>query len=164
MVKRLLGSALVLVVLGGAASAGTKEEQEKIEQVIAAVVEAYHTGDYAGMGHYYAADVTMVPGDYAPPLVGWTSVERRYQVAHANLSGLEVARENTQIVVRGKLAWATYQWRFAGRLGSEAISALGHTTLILEKRQGRWVIVHNHTSALLPLPSPEKPAAGPPSS
>ena len=78
----------------------------------------------------------------------------RYQEAFAQLSGLELVRENTHIERRGKVAWAVYQWRFAGVAGNQTLGALGHTTLILEKRGRDWIIVYNHTSAL-PAPQAE---------
>ena len=158
-----VASALLLVLLlaGGLATAGPTEE-EKIEAVIAAVIDAYRAGDYTAMGQYYAPDVSMVPGDYNPPLVGWSVAEGRYRQIHSNLSGVELIRDNTRITRRGNFAWAVYQWRFAGMLGKEGVAAVGHTTLLLEKRHGRWIIVHNHTSALMPPRPPEKPAPGAP--
>lgn len=160
--RRLLGVLLLVVVGAGSAGAGPTEE-EKIEKVVAAVVEAYRTGDFAALSQHYAPDVTMVPGDYTPLVSGWTEVEGRYRQAYAALGQVELIRENTRIFRRGHFAWAAYQWRFAARLGNENIAALGHTTLILEKRQGRWVIVHNHSSALVPPPAPAAKPAAPPS-
>lgn len=168
--RRLLGFTLALAVgvgglappLAGLALAAGSAEEEKIEEVIAAVIAAYRAGDYAGMSRYYAPEVTVVPSDYNPPVSGWTRVAESYQQAHANLSGVEMARENTRIVRRGKLAWAVYQWRFAGVMGAESVGAVGHTTLVLEKRDGRWLILHNHTSALLPpRPPTNTPARSP---
>lgn len=162
--KRLVGGAVALVLAAGMfarVGAGTTEE-EKIDAVIAAVIQAYRTGDYAAMRRYYAPEATVVPSDYSPPLVGWANVEPRYRRAYANLTGVEMIRENTRIERRGKLAWAVYQWRFAGVVGPRAFGVQGHTTLIFEKRGGNWLILHNHTSAIPPPAEP--PAATPPSS
>jgi ketosteroid isomerase-like protein len=156
-VKRLRALATVLLLAAGALaplSAGPSEE-EKIEAVIAAVIEAYRTGDHAVMSRYYAREVTVVPSDYHPPVKGWARVEQRYRQAYASLGGMELVRENTRIERRGKVAWAVYQWRLAGLMGNQAIGAQGHTTLILQKRGRDWVIVHNHTSALPGAPAPE---------
>lgn len=156
--RGLLVGALVLLLAVGLAApveAGSTEEQ-KIEAVIAAVVEAYRTGNYATLGRYYAPEVTVVPGDYNPPVAGWPNVEQRYRESFANLTGAEMVRENTRIERRGNLAWAVYEWRFLGNLGEQTVAAAGHTTLILEKRRGNWVVVHNHTSVILPPPAPEK--------
>lgn len=165
--KRLLGIGLALGLLavgcplnGGA----SPTEEQKIEETITAVIDAYRSGDYAAMGRYYAPEVTMVPGDYNPPLSDWTQVEQRYRQASASLTGVAMTRENTRIVRRGKLAWAVYQWRYAAFVGTQTVGAQGHTTLVLEKRGGKWLILHNHTSALPPSCPSEKPAAvAPPS-
>ena len=158
--KRFAGiGLLLLLVISLAAPLGAgPTEEEKIEVVIAAVIEAYRKGDYTTMGRYYAPEVSVVPSDYNPPLIGWANVEPRYRQAYANVSGMELLRENTRIVRQGKIAWAAYQWRFAGIMGNQAFSAQGHTTLILEKRKGDWVIVHNHTSALPVPPTPARSA------
>jgi len=148
-----------LVALAGlmTATAGGSDEQQ-IDAVIEAVVAAHHTGDVSAMAKVYSAEATMTPGDYTPPLAGWPRVEAGYRQAFANLSGAEMARENTRIVTKGKIAWATYQWRFAGARGEQFFSAEGHTTLILEKRGDRWQILHNHSSTALPARTP--PAQG----
>ena len=161
--RRLVLVGLLLLVGVSVAQAGSSEEQQ-IEETIAAVVKAYSSGDYDTLGRYYAPEVTVVPGDYSPTLSGWTTVEPRYRQAHAAFGHIELARENTKIARRGKLAWASYQWRLAGVRGQELLEVQGHTTLVLEKRDGRWLIVHNHTSLVPTAAEPPKPVATPPQS
>jgi ketosteroid isomerase-like protein len=55
-------------------------------------------------------------------------------------------RSNTYIKYSGNFAWACYQWDFSAVVDGQPAAARGQTTLILEKRNNRWVIVHNHTS------------------
>ena len=155
---------LVLVFslsLAGSVAAADSDEAA-IEAVIEKVVQAYRNGDVNSMARYYASDVRFVPADFNPPIQGWAVVAERYREAFAQLSGLELLRENTRIERRGKIAWATYQWRFAGVARNQTMGALGHTTLILEKRGRDWIIVYNHTSALLAPPEPAPPAPAPP--
>lgn len=161
--RRILAGTLLLglaVGLAATVAAGPSEE-EKIDAVIAAVVDAYLTADTAAMARYYAPNVSFVPGDYNPPLQGWASVEQQYRQGFAQLSGMVLGRENTHIERRGKFAWAVYQWRFAGTVGNQGLEARGHTTLVLEKQGGNWVIVHNHTSVLPVPPPPATPANQP---
>lgn len=154
--KRLLAGALLLALgMVGASTLRAASDEEKIETVLDALIKAYRTGDYDSMGRYIAPEVTMVPANYAPPVQGWSNVKARYQQATANLVPAEMLRENTSIVRRGKTAWAVYQWRFAGLANGQPIGALGHTTLVLEKRKGNWVVVHNHTSAFPTAPRDE---------
>lgn len=159
MKRRLAGVAALVLAGALMAQAGLTEEQQ-IDEVVTAIVEAYRTGDYSALGRFYASDVTAIPADYSPTLEGWANLEPRYRAAQAPFDQLELLRENTKVVRRGKLAWVSYQWRLAGSRGKETVQALGHTTLVLEKRGRQWVIVHNHTS-LVPL-RPEAPPAAPP--
>ena len=156
----LAGVAAALLLAAAFALHAAPADDQEIEGVIASVLEAYRSGDAATLGRHYAPEVTVVPGDYSPTLEGWSNVEPRYRMAFSAFARLELLRENTRIVRRGKLAWASYQWRLAGARGQEMVQAQGHTTLILEKRGGQWLIVHNHTS-MVPTGPPPSPAAPP---
>lgn len=157
--KRWLISVLAGVLLAGAAlAAQAATDEERIEEVIAAIVQAFEKGDYASLSQHYAPEVTVVPGDYNPPVVGWAAAEQRYRAAFARFTGVVMSRENTRIERRGKSAWAVYQWQFVGMAGSQPFTAVGHTTLVLEKRGGKWLVVHNHTSAIPAPPAAETPA------
>ena len=159
--KRVLPVGLMLLAAIAVVQAGTSEEQQ-IEETIAAVVKAYSAGDYDTLRTYYAPDVTVVPGDYSPTLSGWSTVEPRYRQAHLAYGHIELVRENTKIIRRGKIAWASYQWQLAGLRGKELLEVRGQTTLVLEKRKGHWLIVHNHTSLVPPRAEAPQPAAGQP--
>ncbi len=151
-ISRVVGWVLLLV-LSVALPLAAKDEDD-IEKVVAAVIEAFRTGDYTAMGQHYAPDCVVVSGDYRPPIVGWEKVSRLYQAQHKQLSGAEMLRENTLIKRNGNTAWATYQWKFVVITSTGTYGFQGHTTLVLEKRRRRWLIVHNHTSALIPTSSP----------
>jgi ketosteroid isomerase-like protein len=82
-------------------------------------------------------------------------------------------RSNTFIKVSGTAVWACYQWDFGGTVDGQPMTSRGQTTLVLEKRSDRWMIVHNHTSVALPgpvtttqpspanTPSPQQPGKPP---
>jgi len=69
-------------------------------------------------------------------------------------------RSNTYIKLSGNFAWACYQWDFSAVVDGQPSAARGQTTLIVEKRNDHWVIVHNHTS-LAPTAQPSPPANTP---
>ena len=156
------------LTLGAALPAAGASEKDKIDAIVEALIDAFRRGDYAAMGQYYASDCTVVSADYKPPVVGWENVERRYRAQHATLIGAEMLRENTRVMRRGNVAWVSYQWRFAGLSETGTLGVEGHTTLVLEKQRGRWLIRHNHTSAVAvavapPVATPQqsRPAAPP---
>ncbi len=156
------------LTLGAVLPAAGASEKEKIDAIVEALIDAFRQGDYAAMGQYYAPDCTVVSSDYRPPVVGWENVERRYLAQHATLIGAEMLREKTRVMRRGNVAWVSYQWRFVGLSDTGTLGVEGHTTLILEKQRGRWLIRHNHTSAVAvavapPVATPQqsRPAAPP---
>jgi ketosteroid isomerase-like protein len=116
---------------------------------------AWQIGDADMLHDYYADDVLVVSGTWEPPLQGWQNYLRAYQAQRARTEGIRLDRTNTFIKVQGDTAWCTYQWDFSGQVDGMPLDATGHTTLVLQKRAGKWLIVLNHTSA---APLPPRPA------
>jgi hypothetical protein len=56
-------------------------------------------------------------------------------------------------VVRGNVAWAAFRYTLGADTPNGHVEAEGRGTMILEKQQGRWVIVHMHTSGRRVNPS-----------
>jgi ketosteroid isomerase-like protein len=65
------------------------------------------------------------------------------------------------IKVAGTFAWASYQWDFSASVDGQPSAAQGQTTLVLEKRNNHWTIVHNHTSMVQQM-NPAQGAPGTP--
>lgn len=129
-------------------------ENELIDYRIAEMLAGWQIGDTALMHSAIADDVMVVSGAYEPPIVGWGNFLETYQKLRARISSVQMDRRNTMTVVRGTLAWSSYQWEFNGVVDGSAARWKGQTTLVLEKRGGKWMIVHNHTSVV-----PDAPAA-----
>ncbi len=102
----------------------------------------------------------MLSEMWAPPVIGWTSYLAIYQQQRARMQQVRMDRLNTYIKVNGATGWACYQWDFAAIVDGQPVSAQGQTTVVLEKRSNRWVIVHNHTSLVQNL-QPAVPANAP---
>lgn len=136
-------------------------DPKAIDLLISEMLGAWQIGDVDMMHKYYADDVTSVSGEFEPPLLGWDNYVRAYQSQRARTQGVRMDRVNTYTKVMGDTAWATYQWQFSGQVDGKPASALGHTTLALEKRNGAWLIVMNHTS-VVSTANPTTPVAGTP--
>ncbi len=121
---------------------------------------AWQLGDIEKLHKDYAEDVSIVNGAWAPPILGWTNYLAVYQQQRARMQQVRMDRTNTYIKVSGTMAWACYQWDFAGVVDSQQTESQGQTSLVLEKRNGRWVVVHNHTS-LAARPPQTAPANAP---
>ncbi len=134
----------------GATSDGTPiipmNDEQQIDYMISSMLGAWQLGDIEKLHQSYADDVTFVNAVFAPPVIGWTNWVPLYQAQRARMNQVRMERTNTLIKVDGVVAWACYQWEFAANLDGQPSSSQGQTTLVMEKRNNRWVIVHNHTS------------------
>lgn len=146
-------------------------DEQQIDYMLSEVLGAWQIGDVEKLHKDYAEDVSVVNGSWAPPVFGWTNYLAIYQQQRARMQQVRLDRSNTFIKVSGTVAWACYQWDFAGIVDGQPNESQGHTTVVLEKRNNHWVIVHNHTSLVqgaqpvapastpTPQPQPEKPPA-----
>ena len=179
------GSVLLVLLLGAllAASPGVAQKKKKepkgdqstplikvpdgdqIETTISEMLAAWQIGDTELLHKYYAADVMVVSGAWEPPLMGWANFLKAYQSQRERMQGGRMDRRNTLIATRGNIGWAVYQWDFGAMVDGRQVGARGHTTLVLEKRGDRWLIVHNHTAVISetlpqqPVQQPAKPGA-----
>jgi ketosteroid isomerase-like protein len=129
--------------------------------MVSQMLGAWQVGDVEMLHSHYADDVLVVSGMWEPPLQGWQNYLRAYQSQRARTQGIRLDRSNTFIKVQGDTAWCTFQWDFFGQVDGSPSNAAGHTTLVLQKRAGKWLIVLNHTS-VAPLPQRPVPATAAP--
>lgn len=124
------------------------EDQQQIDYMISQMLGAWQVGDVEKLHTYFADDVSIVNGAWAPPILGWANYLAVYQQARTRMQQVRMDRDNSYIKVSGNFAWACYQWEFNAVSGDEPTASRGQTTLIFEKRNGRWLIIHNHTSLI----------------
>jgi len=117
-----------------------------VDSLITKLLKAWQSGDVETLRKCYASNVLVVSGLWEPPVLGLDNYISAYQRQMERVQDAQVNRSNTFIRVQGMVAWAVYQWAFTGRVDGQTTSFRGHTTLVLEKRDGRWVIMTNHTS------------------
>ena len=126
----------------------TVPDEQKIDTAIGEMLGAWQLGDIEKLHAHYADDVDAVNGMWAPPVIGWPNYLTSYQSQRARAQQVRLDRSNTLIRIApgGTAAWACYQWEFTAVVDGNPTSAFGHTTLVFEKRNDVWLIVHNHTS------------------
>lgn len=145
--------------------AASVPNQQKIDYVIGQFLGAWQVGDIDKLHKTVADDVSVVAGTWTPPAVGWANYLTAYQAQRARMQQVRMDRQNTliRVAASGQFAWASYQWDFSAIVDGAPMAAEGQTTLILEKKDDSWVIVHNHTSLVQASqpPSPTSPAPQP---
>jgi ketosteroid isomerase-like protein len=138
----------------GIASLMPLPDAQGIELMLSQMLATWQIGDEQMLHTFYADDVLVISGAWEPPLQGWQNYLRAYQAQRARTQGVRLDRTNTFTKILGTTAWCTYQWEFTGQVDGAQSNAVGQTTLVLEKRGGKWLIVANHTSV---APTPPRP-------
>jgi ketosteroid isomerase-like protein len=137
-------------------------DEQQIDYNISEMLGAWQLGDIDRLHKIYADDAVFVSGLWEPPVFGWSTFLPLYQLQRARMQQVRLDRVNTYIKVSGAVGWACYQWDFSGTVDGKPMTARGQTTLVLEKRSDRWLIVHNHTSvAQAAPPTTTQPPASP---
>jgi ketosteroid isomerase-like protein len=167
-VRAAVGFALCVAVLFGAAGQAVAQQKDKknkkdapassstpivplsdeqqIDYLVSTMLGAWQVGDVEKLHQCYAEDVTIVSSTWSPPVIGWNNYLPLYQQQRARMTQVRMDRSNSLIRLNGTSAWATYQWDFSGTVDGQPTVSQGHTTLVMEKLNGKWVIALNHTS------------------
>lgn len=141
---------LLLPLLLAPAGAGAQETD--LPALVAKVVAAWESMDIAQIDPYYAPDGDLAFFDIAPMAYGsWTEYREGVQKLFFEPNrSLKFDTRNVQVRRQGGLAWATFTF------GADVVSKQGASqhlegrwTMILEERDGRFVVVHEHVSVPL---------------
>jgi ketosteroid isomerase-like protein len=123
-------------------------DEQQVDYQISTMLGAWQIGDVEKLHQTYADDVVVVSGTWGPPIIGWANYAPVYQQLRGRMDHVRMDRTNTLIKVAGNFAWACYQWDFSAAIDGQVSGSQGLATLIFEKRDGHWLIVHNHTAML----------------
>jgi ketosteroid isomerase-like protein len=160
----LLGATIATVVAADGVAAQSPADQRSAAEVLALFHEfnaAWERRDQGFIERFYAHDSTAMFFFERRQLQGWARVDTLYQVMFASAARGRVRSlfDVRDVQARGNVAWLAANFRL------EVIEANGDTTvdegrqsLVFERRAGRWVVVHRHTSFQAP-PGPQRRVA-----
>ncbi len=142
------------------------EDQDAIRERTLTWVASWRTSpeepfDLDRVQHIYARDDTFSSFDFARPHDGfadWAGAAAYYRkfMAVPETWRLE-AGDDLRVHLRGSVAWSTVSLKGRGTLADGTVIDMpeARVTLIFEKREGEWLIVHEHGSSALPFPDEE---------
>jgi ketosteroid isomerase-like protein len=136
-------------------------DAQVIDRTVGEAMGYWQIGDVESLHKYYADDVVVVSGAWEPPVIGWDNYVKAYQEQRSHITGGRMDRTNTVIQVNGNSAWATYQFDYVASADGKVAEFRGHTSLVLNKRADRWVIVLNHSSVVEGSPASSPASTGP---
>jgi len=123
-------------------------DEQQIDYMLSEYLGAWQLGDIERMHKFYSDDVSVVNGGWTAPIMGWNSFLANYQQQRSHMQKVRLDRMNTYLKVNGTTAWTAYEWEFEALVDGAPMLARGHTTLVLVKKENRWLIAHDHTSVV----------------
>jgi len=124
-------------------------EKAAVKAVLDSYVKSVIDEDMELYAENVAHDEAMVNfGGFGTPIIGWDALKQVMDGQNEALSGTKIDVSDMAVYVSGdgKLAWAVCLWKLTAMMGEEPIELPVRCTWVLEKREGRWLIVHFHKS------------------
>ncbi|MBK8464293.1 MAG: nuclear transport factor 2 family protein [Chloracidobacterium sp.] len=160
--NRLLMAALAVVIGAGAIAFSLNEtvsaqtdEVKAVTDVMTREALAIEQGDLAALDKIWANsdDVTVFESGHAN--YGWTDYRNTHLAPELKeFKNTKYSFSDMKVKVDGKTAWATFKYSLAAEMGTRKVESGGLGTAVLEKREGKWRIVHWHSSAPRRAPAP----------
>lgn len=151
----LLAAAVTLAVAApaGAQSSPTGEIRRQLTEYVA----GWRSMDVDRVSALYASDADILFFDGAPlKYTGWAEYEKGAKAGFAGLKSIAIGPSADMSIHRnGKVAWSTGTMSMTIVPKQGAATRLDvRSTIVWEKRESRWLIVHEHLSA--PFQGPPK--------
>jgi len=142
------------------ASAQSNEEKA-VRDVLTQEATAVEKGDLAALDKIWANDESVTVFESGHANYGWTD----YRDSHLGpelkaFKNTKYSFSDMKVKVSGAMALATFKYNLAADFKERRIDSAGLGTAVLEKQNGKWRIIHWHSSAPPRRPSPSPTPKG----
>jgi ketosteroid isomerase-like protein len=151
----VVGAGVVAAALLNRTISAQADEVKAVTDLLTREAAAVEKGDLAALDRIWAnsEDVTVFESGHAN--YGWADYRNNHLAPELKeFKNTKYSFSDLKVKVDGKTAWATFKYALAADIGTRSVQSGGLGTAVLEKRDGRWQIVHWHSSAPRRQPSP----------
>lgn len=146
---------LALLVAGGVTTslreetvAAQSDDEAAVRRTLAQSATGFERGDLAMLDGAYASDDSVTIFESGHANYGWADYRDHHLVPEMKeFKNTKYALSDIKVRIAGDTAWATFKYALSGDIKDRHIDVNGLGTAVLENRDGRWLIVHTHTSA-----------------
>jgi ketosteroid isomerase-like protein len=158
-----LALALAVAVAAGVVARQTARAQNDAEAAVRAALMkstlSFERNDRAMAAEVWAGDESLTVFEQGHANYGWTDYRDHHLFPEmGEMKNTKYALSDIKVHLAGKTAWATFKYTIAGDVTEAGrtrhAEGGGLGTAVLEERQGRWQIVHWHSSAPRRAPVP----------
>jgi len=103
--------------------------------------------DFAGIDTLFAPGEGVHIIEGAGVNHGWADYRDHHLAPELkDAEGFEIRYFAVEPQVRGDVSWTSFRYELAMEMSGNQMEIEGRGTAVLERREGRWMIVHLHTS------------------
>jgi len=131
------------------ATAKSKSDHDVFKSLIDQYWAAWSSGDIDKAGTFYDKSANAVYFDVTPlKYAGWNEYKEGVKKLIEEAKSVQIgANEDLTVTRHGNSAWTTETFHFNEVLKSgKTVELQGRHTTIWEKRNGHWIIIHEHVS------------------
>ena len=150
--------ALLITGMAGFSASAQVNDEEGVRRALVDNVSGFERSDLAMLNKVWAQDesVTVFENGYAN--YGWADYrDNHLKPEMAEMKNVKYALTDINPHVAGNTAWATFKYTISADLKERHVEGAGLGTAVLERRDGRWQIVHWHTSSSRRAPAGQSP-------
>ena len=137
----------------GMVSAQTPEQQ--VTRVVEALATLSVAKDLAGLDTLYSPDAGVRVIEGAGVNKGWADYRDHHLGPELKeMKNFRSRYYDVEPQVRGNVAWASFRYELGVDTPRGPAESEGRGTAVLENRNGRWLVVHLHTSGRRKVPVP----------
>ena len=146
-------AAMALMTIAGSAltfrpAEAMHDEAENVRDVLVQSVTAFERGDMTTMNKVWANDESLTVFEQGHANYGWADYRDNHLAPEMKeMKNTKYTLSDIRVKVSGATAWATFKYAISADVEGRHMDGGGLGTSVLEKRDGRWQIVHWHSSA-----------------
>ncbi|MEP7380976.1 MAG: DUF4440 domain-containing protein [Gemmatimonadota bacterium] len=140
----LLATFLLPVALLAQGSSSGSRDADEVRATLTQMWQAIEAGDAERYASFVHPDFAQF-GETDAYLSEGKEMEVRSMIDYLQRAkGVRTDMHNSQVTVRGTVAWITYYWTDGGTVDGKKFSSRGKSTRIFVKEHGRWLCIHGH--------------------
>ncbi|HZE72671.1 MAG TPA: nuclear transport factor 2 family protein [Pyrinomonadaceae bacterium] len=143
-------------------TASFQGDEAAVRDVLLRSASSFEKNDTAEATKIWANDESLTVFESGHPNYGWADYRDHHLFPEmGEMKNKKYAFNDMKIHLAGKTAWATFKYTISADVMSNGqqrhVDGAGLGTAVLENREGQWRIVHWHSSAPAPSPTPKNP-------
>ena len=130
-------------------------EEEHVREALMQSTAGFEQGDMTVLNKVWANDESVTVFESGHANYGWADYRDNHLMPEMKeMKNTKYTLSDLKVKMAGSTAWSTFKYTISADVGARHVDGGGLGTAVLEKREGRWQIVHWHSSAPRRAPAP----------